>query len=61
MPMRSELIIPVARPDAASTADQEAWLVVGCCLIGLAATAYFLITNGSADNLGALVAQTNLW
>jgi hypothetical protein len=61
MPMRGELLISAARPDNDATADQDAWLVVGCCLIGLVATAYFLVKAGSADNLGSLVAQANLW
>jgi hypothetical protein len=61
MPMRGELPIPLAQPDGAITADHDAWLVVSCCLIGLAGTSYFLITNGWTENLGALVAQANLW
>ena len=61
MPMRGELFIPAAQSDNAATADHDAWLVVGCCLIGLLATTYFLIGTGSADNLGLLVAQANLW
>ncbi|HEY1981438.1 MAG TPA: hypothetical protein VGH13_15280 [Xanthobacteraceae bacterium] len=59
--MRSELLIRVAQPDGAVAEDGDAWLIVGLCLIGFAATVYFLITNGWAENLGALVAQANLW
>jgi hypothetical protein len=61
MPMRGELLVPTAQSGNDPAADQDAWLVVGFCLIGLAVTAYFLIRSGSADNLGALVAQATFW
>jgi len=61
MPMRGELLILAAQSGNDARADHDAWLVVGCCLIGLVVTAYFLIGTGSADNLGSLVAQANLW
>ena len=59
MPMRGELSIPAMRPVGAPATDQDAWAVIGCCLIALLISMYFIVSSTPSDQIPLLIVLSN--